>query len=292
MAVLEATLSIEPLSPQIGGIVRGVDLTQELSTETANAIREAFHDYSVLLFPAQAIEPDDQIRFASLFGNADGNEKSRATETDRRERRKGIMYVTNIRENGKPIGSLPDGEMHFHADGAHRAIPYRCTTLYAQRLPSRGGETKFANLYAAYDALSDQMKARLEGLKALHAHETSATLRDQVDDQENGKANRAVHPLVATHPVTGRKSLYLSRLMTRYIIDMDRAESDALLAELIEHAEKPEFVHAHKWTVDDLIIWDNRCVNHARNDFPEDEVRLLRRVTVSEPNDDSKDSEY
>lgn len=292
MTVADTAIRVEPLSKQIGGRVTGVDLTKVLPEETISQIRDAFHAYSVLLFPAQEIGPDDQIRFAAMFGKADGNAKSRKSDKDKLERQKGIMYVTNIRENGVPIGSLPDGEMHFHADGAHRQIPYRCTTLYAQRLPSRGGETKFANLYAAYEALPVSLKERLEGRKALYAHETSATLRDQIKDLGNPLVNQAVHNLVSTHPVTGRKSLYMSRLMTRHILDMDAGESEDLLAELFEHAEKPEFVYEHKWTVDDLIIWDNRCVNHARNDFPEDEVRLLRRVTVSETNDTSTVPEY
>ena len=101
-------------------------------------------------------------------------------------------------------------------------------------------------------------------------------------DETDENLSNAVHPIVRTHPDTGRKSLYLSRLMSRYIIGMERKESDELLAYLFDHAERPEFVHAHRWTPGDLLIWDNRCVNHARNDFPSDEVRLMRRMTVSE----------
>ena len=192
------------------------------------------------------------------------------------------MLITNIRENGKPIGALPDGEMHFHSDGSHRDVPYRATTLYAVQIPSRGGETKFANLYEAYDALPEATKTRIANLKAGYIYDVYATLRDQVNEAADNLSN-AVHSLVKTHPETGRKSLYLSRLMTRRIVGMDRAESDALLNELFEHAERPEFVYAHVWSVGDLLIWDNRCLNHARNDFPAEEIRLMRRVTVSEP---------
>jgi len=283
MTVVDSVLEVRPLSAQIGGLVLGVDLSKEVAQETISEIRDAFLKYAVLCFPGQDIGSDDQARFAAWFGAADGNEKVRDTAQARRERGKGVMYVTNIRENGVPIGSLPDGEMHFHSDGAHRDVPYRCTTLYAQQLPSRGGETKFANLYAAYDALSDEMKQRISALRAVYAHETSATLRDQIDLERQPETDQAIHSLVRTHPETGGKSLYLSRLMTQYIVGMDRAESDALLGKLFEHAEKPEFVYAHSWTINDLIIWDNRCVNHARNDFPDNEVRKLRRVTVSEP---------
>ena len=206
----------------------------------------------------------------------------RPVRNEGKERERGIMLITNIRENGQPIGALPDGEMHFHSDGSHRDVPYRATTLYAVQIPSRGGETKFANLYEAYDALPEATKQRIEGLKAAYIYDVYATLRDQVKEDADNLSN-AVHPLVKTHPETGRKSLYLSRLMTRNIVGMDRAESDRLLEELFEHAERPEFVYAHSWSVGDLLIWDNRCLNHARNDFPAEEIRLMRRVTVSEP---------
>ncbi len=284
MTAVDSTLRIEPLSKAIGARILGVDLAEAQPDHVVAEIRSAFLEYSVLCFPGQRIEPDDQVRFAGYFGNADAGDKPRSRgAAPTRERTKGIMLVTNIRENGEPIGSLPDGEMHFHSDGAHSAVPYRATTLYAVTLPSHGGETKFANLYSAYEALPAAVKDRIAGKKALFAHQTSATLREQVEDIESPRVSFAEHNLVCEHPETGRKSLYISRLMTQYILDMDRDQSRSLLDELIDHAERPEFVYEHTWDVGDLIIWDNRCVNHARNDFPEDQVRLLRRVTVSEP---------
>jgi taurine dioxygenase len=275
-------LKIEPLSPVLGARVTGLDLAQETPEPVKQEMRDAFHKYGVLCFSGQKIEPEDQFRFASVFGRADVGKAGRVIANEGKERERGIMIITNIRENGKPIGSLPDGEMHFHSDGSHRDVPYRATTLYAVQIPSRGGETKFANLYDAYETLSDDMKKRIEGLTASYIYDVYATLRDQVNESADNLSN-AVHPLVKTHPATGRKSLYLSRLMTRSIVGMDRAESDTLLNELFEHAERPEFVYAHTWAVGDLLIWDNRCLNHARNDFPAEEIRLMRRVTVSEP---------
>lgn len=277
-----ADIVIEPMSPVLGARVRGVDLSRHTPEPVKQELRDAFHRYGVLCFPDQKLEPDDQFRFASIFGRADTGKAGRIVANEGKERERGVMIITNIRENGKPIGALPDGEMHFHSDGSHRDVPYRATTLYAVQIPSRGGETKFANLYMAYETLPDEMKARIADLKASYIYDVYATLRDQVNESAENLSN-AVHPLVKTHPATGRKSLYLSRLMSRSIVGMEREESDALLEELFEHAERPEFVYAHEWTVGDLLIWDNRCLNHARNDFPADEIRLMRRVTVSEP---------
>lgn len=275
-------LEIEPLSPVVGAAVRGIDWRAPVDDATAHAVRRAFARHAVLCFPDQKLTPDDQLRFADLFGKADGAYRKPPSEDFAGARRRGVMLVTNIRKDGKPIGFLPDGEMQFHSDGAHRDPPYRATTLYAIKIPSRGGETLFANLAAAYEALPADMKARLEGLKTRTVYLYDALTREGTDEADPNLPS-AVHPLVKVHPDTGRKSLYLSRLMTRNILGMDRAESDALLGFLFDHSEKPEFVYAHRWTPGDLVIWDNRCLNHARTDFPAEETRLLRRYTVSEP---------
>ncbi len=281
MAVADVQIGIEPLSPVLGGRITGVDLSRQLDKSTQDAMREAFARYSVLCFPGQDISEDDQARFCAMFGKADSANISKDEKGEGKTRARGIMFITNIRENGKAIGSLPDGEMQFHSDGSHRAVPYRATTLYAVKVPSRGGETKFANLYATYDALPQATKDRLDGLQIRYVYRVDAVYREQTDESDESLSS-AIHPLVRTHPDTGRKSLYLSRLMSRAVVGMDRAESDKLLEELFEHAEKPEFVYAHKWTPGDILIWDNRCLNHARNDFPAEEVRLMRRMTVSE----------
>ena len=127
-----------------------------------------------------------------------------------------------------------------------------------------------------------EMKERIADLKTQVVYDYDAQERSLTDD-EDSTLPRAIHDLVKTHPVTGKKALYLSRLMTKRVVDMDPTEGEALLLELFDHAEKPEFVYAHKWHVDDLVIWDNRCLNHARTDFPAEERRMLRRYTVSEP---------
>lgn len=275
------TIDLEPLSDALGMAVRGIDLRETLDDRTQDELRALFSKHCVLCFPDQKISAEDQRRFAAMFGRVDGAYRSKSSGDLKKSATRGVMLVSNIRKDGKPIGSLPDGEMQFHSDGAHRQFPYRATTLFGIRIPSTGGNTMFANLQAAYDALSPEMKERVEGLKSQTVYDYSAQDRSTIGADPT--LPRAQHPLVKTHQVTGRKSLYLSRLMTEKILDMAPAESEALLMELFEHAEKPEFVYSHKWTPGDLVIWDNRSTNHARTDFPDEEQRLLRRYTVSDP---------
>ena len=274
-------IKIEPTHPALGARVTGVDLRLPIQPEIADALRDAFARYAVLCLPDQILEAEHQVAFASVFGPVD-DDKRQLDDPNKQQSRRGVMYVSNIREDGKPIGVLPDGEMHFHSDGMHRERPYRATVLYAMKVPSRGGDTLFSSQAAAFEALPADKRHRLEGLRGRHVFNYNKTTRADMRTDPDETAF-AIHPLVLTHPDTGRKSLYLSRLMTRDIVGLDDAESEALLLELLDHCERPEFVYAHKWTPNDLVIWDNRSVNHARTDFPAEEPRLLRRYTVSEP---------
>jgi taurine dioxygenase len=272
-------LSITPLSETLGARIEGLDLRKRPQGDDLDQVRRVFLDRQVVCFPAQTISAANQIDFCSLFGAADSDYKAPPQAND--DYRKGVMLVSNVRKNGVPIGNLPDGDMQFHSDGAHRDSPYLATTLYAIRVPSQGGDTLFANLYAAYEGLDDAMKARLAGLKVHNSYILDATKRDE-EAREGGLLREAEHPLVRTHPETGRKALYVNRLMSRYIVGLDEAEGSALLDELLDQVERPEYIYAHKWTQGDFLMWDNRCVNHARTDFPAEETRLLRRYTISE----------
>ncbi|MEC8623166.1 MAG: TauD/TfdA family dioxygenase [Pseudomonadota bacterium] len=274
------TISIEPLSKVLGARIVGLDLRLPVDVSLGDVLREAFSYYSVLCLSDQEIEADHQADFASLFGKVDRSPHRPTDNPNERQSTRGVMYVSNIKRDGKHIGVLPDGEMHFHSDGSHRENPYRATSLYAIKVPSSGGQTMFANLAAAYDHLEEATKQRLEGLTANHVFNYNKTRREDIP--KNAEAY-AEHPLVRTHPITGRKSLYLSRLMTARINGLEEKESEELLLDLLDHCESPEFVYTHEWVPGDLIIWDNRSVNHARKDFPREQERLLRRFTVSEP---------
>ena len=188
------------------------------------------------------------------------------------------MMISNIRENGETIGALPDGEMMFHHDTIHRPDPHKATLLYSVEIPSYGGDTLFASGTAAYDTLDPAIKAKLEGRRAVNYYVYNSVVRN--DKQAVDATSQAVHPVIRTHDETGRKAIYVNRLMSVKIEDLPDDESDALLNLLFDHSEKPEFVYTHVWRKGDLIVWDNRCSSHARTDFPSDQRRLLLRTTV------------
>lgn len=266
-------LSVRPLTPVIGAEILGLDLRQPLDPATVTALRTAWHDHAVLLLRDQELTEADQIRFGESFG-----ELGRVF-SHREGRHPAILLVSNIRENGKLIGALPDGEMQFHSDQCYVEHPPAGTMLYGIEIPSQGGDTMFASMYAAYDTLSDAMKATLEGLRGINYYDptTDYVVRK---GPPSAKALTWTHPVIRVHPATGRKALYVNRLMTYAIEGMPEAESEKLLNALFDHQEQRQSVYQHVWRPGDVILWDNRCTLHARTDFSAAERRLLRRITV------------
>jgi taurine dioxygenase len=264
---------VTKISPSIGAEIHGVDLRAPITATLKQKLLDAWHEHLIILLRDQKLDEDAQVRFASAFGEPAKVSSGRSFS----QKHPSVMLVSNIRENGKTIGALPDGEMHFHTDQCHQEIPAKATILYAIEIPSHGGDTHFANAYAAYDALPEDVKERLAGRRALNAYEKDTTIRS--DSYESAGAHYW-HPAVRVHPVTGRKALYVNRLMTREIEGLPRKESDELLSFLFDHQEQPRFVYEHVWRPGDLVMWDNRCTLHARTDFPADQRRLLRRVTI------------
>ena len=190
------------------------------------------------------------------------------------------MLVTNIVENGKSIGSFGDGEMWFHHDTSYFPQPNRATLLYSVKITSWGGQTCFSNMYQAYDNIPRALRDRLEGRKVLQVHDYKRRERIDVDSVDLSKIQHQEQPIFVTHPATGRKALYVSRLMSAQIEGLSKSESDAALDQLFDIAEDPAIVYEHAWRLGDLIIWDNWCSIHARKDFPREEPRLMRRLTI------------
>jgi taurine dioxygenase len=188
------------------------------------------------------------------------------------------MLISNIRENGEPIGALPDGEMMFHHDMIHAPIPHNGTFLYSVEIPTHGGNTLFASGYAAYDTMDPALRAKLEGKTALHLYNYGSTKKG--DGHGTEAFGQSKHPAFRTHEETKRKAVYVNRLMTTGIEGMPDEEAQPLLEAVFDHAEKPEFVYEHVWRVGDLLLWDNRCSSHARTDFPADQRRLMLRTTI------------
>jgi taurine dioxygenase len=278
------SLVIKPLSPALGAEIVGVDLRKELPKQTVSDIVDAWHQHLVVVFRNQSLSEDDQIGFARHFGAL----QQRTRPAEARNEASVIkhpeltMLVSNIRENGKLLGSLPDGEMHFHSDQCYLEKPANGTFLYAIEIPSQGGDTLFLNMYKAYEALPAALKARVDGRKALNAYLYDSTTREVNGSKLDLTAHpHYVQPMVRTHPDTKRKALYVNRLMTWSVEDMDESESNALLDQLFAHIEQDQFIYAHHWRVGDLVLWDNRCTLHARTDFSDKERRLLRRHVVT-----------
>ncbi len=191
------------------------------------------------------------------------------------------MLVSNIREDGQPIGAHPDGEMMWHTDTAYTSSPHKATTLFGVEVPETGGNTKFSNQYLVYDALPAALKQRLAGAKAMNAYEFGTTVKD-FERYDRASVPHHAHPVFRKHPETRRTAVYVCPLMTEEIIGCGQAESTAVLAEIYAIQGRDEFVYEHVWRAGDLVMWDNRCLLHARTDFPRDQRRLLRRVTISD----------
>ena len=275
-----AEIDVIPLSDAIGAEVRGLDLREPLDGATRDAVEQAWYDHIVLAFRDQDLSFDQQKDFARQFGDISvrGGDSATAQEKALSEN---VMLVSNIRENGKPIGTLPDGEMMFHSDTPYFEDPRKATLLYAVEVPSRGGETKFSNSYRVAETLPEEIKRKLAGKKAMQIYDYG-TQHKGADSYDFDRHPHFAHPVFRKHPETGRTSLFVSELMTVRIEGLPADESDEILDFLFRHQEKDAFVYAHSWRPGDLLMWDNRCSVHARNDFPSDERRLLRRLTLSD----------
>jgi taurine dioxygenase len=274
-----STLEVVPLTQYIGAELRGIDLRERPDDETVRAIYQAWLDHLVIVFPGQQLSQEDLIRVTGYFGelNALGRPPKYFPKGYDRLL-PGIMLISNIRENGEPIGALPDGEMMFHHDMIHAEIPSKGTFLYSVEIPSTGGNTLFASGYAAYDTLDPGIRDRLEGRKAFHHYNFGSTIRG--DGKGVEAFAESMHPVFRTHEETGRKAVYVNRLMTMKVEGLPEDEGQRLLNAVWDHSERPEFVYEHVWRVGDLVLWDNRCSTHARTDFPATERRLMLRTTL------------
>jgi taurine dioxygenase len=276
-------LKATPLSDALGAEISGVDLKRPLSPAAVAAVKRAWNEHLVLVFRDQEITQDEQLRFASYFGELGSRRKAPPQLKSRAEGilqdHEKILLVTNIRIDGEAIGAFGDGEFWFHIDSGYTPCPYKYTFLFALELPSEGGNTLFSNMYKAYDAVPDVLKRQLGGKRALHIHEYNRN-RQASHAQDLSKVPHAYHPVFVTHPDTGRKSLFVDRLMTTRIEGFSEEESAAILEQLYEIGERREFIYEHVWQPGDFLMWDNRCTIHARTDFPKNERRLLRRCAV------------
>jgi taurine dioxygenase len=274
-------IEVVPTGRALGAEVRGVDLTS-LDDRQFSAVKRAWHQHQVLLIRGQHLRDQDLIAFSRRFGDLDW---APVQETGRRfvEGLPEIYIVSNVKVDGEPIGSLGAGEAVWHTDMSYLDVPPMASMLYALEVPPAGGNTSFCSMYAIYDALSADMKRRIASLTIKHdgTYNSGGYLRQGVTATDDPRTSPgAVHPLVCTHPDTGRKMLYLGRRRNAYLVGLELAESEALLNQLSQFVEQPEFSWEHVWRVGDLVMWDNRCTMHRRDPFDDSARRIMHRTQI------------
>jgi alpha-ketoglutarate-dependent 2,4-dichlorophenoxyacetate dioxygenase len=281
-------VSIRQLHDVFFGEVSGVDLTRPLHADDVAAIEAGMDRYAVLVFHGQNITDEQQKAFSQNFGPLEDSRGGNVTLPQDRRLDSGMNDVSNLGKDGKPLARdsrqrlFNLGNSLWHSDSSFRATPAKYSLLSARVVNKKGGNTEFADMRAAYDALDDETKREIEDLICEHSLMYSRGSLGFVDytDEEKELFKPVRQRLVRTHPVTGRKSLYLSS-HAGGIVGMPVPEARLLLSDLKEHATQPRFVYAHKWTLHDLIIWDNRQTMHRVRRYDESQPRDMRRTTVA-----------
>jgi taurine dioxygenase len=274
-------ITVTPTGAALGAEVGGIDLRRIGDSEFA-AIHRAWLDHLALLFRGQALSDDDMIAFSRRFGALDF---APIQENGRRfvDGHPEIYVVSNVIENGVAIGSLGAGEAVWHTDMSYLEDPPKASMLYAIEIPPAGGNTGFTNMYCAYEALPDALKQRVSGRRVKHdgTYNSGGYVRQGVTPTDDPReAPGMYHPLVCTHPETGRKCLYLGRRRNAYIEGLALAESEALLDEVWRYATRDELSWYNTWRVGDVVLWDNRCTMHRRDPFDASSRRIMHRTQM------------
>jgi alpha-ketoglutarate-dependent 2,4-dichlorophenoxyacetate dioxygenase len=280
-------VSINQIHPVFVGEASGVDLRKPLSGDDVAAIEAGMDRYAVLVFHDQDVTDEQQIAFSRNFGEIENSAGGNVTKPHEKRLHPLMNDVSNLGEDHRPLARddrrrlFNLGNQLWHSDSSFRAIPAKYSLLSARTVAKKGGNTEFADMRAAYDALDEEMKALIDDLVCEHSLLFSRGLLGfEVTPEERTMFRPVRQRLVRTHPVTGRKSLYLSS-HAGTIVGWPIPEARALLRDLTEHATQPEFVYVHKWRKYDLVMWDNRQVMHRVRRFDESEVRDMRRTTVA-----------
>ena len=280
-------LKVQRSSAPLGAEILGVDLSGGMSDAVFREIVDLFHEHEVIFFRNQKLSPEQHVAFSKRFGVLEHHVRQDCCRPGFPE----LFVVSNVVENGKPIGSQ-DAGLFWHSDLCYLKEPSRGSLFYAREVPvdAQGrpvGDTMFASATAAYNALPDADKRRLQGLQAINSYakgyyrDRKSGPRKPLTEEQQKKTPDVAHPIVRTHPFTGKKCLFLNEGYTSSIVGMDAAEGDALLARLFEHATRPEFVYRHQWRVGDFLMWDNCSTQHrAVMDYQLPQRRLMERATL------------
>ena len=276
------SIEVRPSGSALGADILGVDLSKDLADATFNEIYKAWNEHLVLRIRNQQLDDDALTAFSIRFGELD-MAPARPADTPHHPTRPEIAVMSNIIQDGKPIGGLGNSELVWHQDMSYKDLPPKASLLYGIETPKTGGDTSFYNLYKAYETLPADLKARVEALNCKHdatrnsAGELRAGLRDTYSNEERPGA---VHPMVVRHPDTGRKTLYVGRRPNAWIVGLDEAESDQLLDEVWGHINNGEHHWTQEWQPGDLVIWDNRCTLHRRGQLDPSQRRRMHRTQV------------
>ena len=274
--------AVKPLHPLIGCEISGIALAQAVSPALFAKVYEAFLDYQLIVFDDVDLPPATQVAFARNFGEVQVHVLS---DQYGLEDHPEIYFLSNLDQDGNPSGKHPDkGTLYWHTDGSWRERTGQATMMYSEIVPKAGGETEFADMYAAYDSLPAAMKAKIEGRRAFHNLDFSRTRRhgeDLLTAEQKAKVPPVAHPIVRTHPETKRKAIFLGD-HAEWIEGMDYAEGRALIEELNATITPPAHVYTHHWTPRQCMVWDNRCLLHRATGFDEaGDKRVMRRCTIN-----------
>lgn len=271
-------IEVLPVSEALGAEIRGVDLSQALDPETVAAIKAAWAEHLVLLFRDQQLTEEQHIRFSGYLGELIVPNVSGLTARENPE----ILLVSNMDSDGELSDkSLGNAEALWHSDMTYMEDPPAGSCLYGRNIPPEGGNTCFCNMYSACEELDPDLRERVSGMRAIHdaSRNSAGGLRDGYKPESDPrKTPGPQHPIVRTHPVTGREVLYLGRRAFSYAVGLELDESEELLEQLWGHATQQKFAWCHEWRVGDVIVWDNRCVLHRREPFDNSFQRVMHRT--------------
>jgi len=276
------TISIESLDAALGAEISDIDLSEPIAQTDVDAIEDAWRTRLVVVFHGQSLSDPQLLAFSRRFGDLDPPGPNPFGEPFNKQHPE-INVISNVVQAGKPIGNLGDGEAVWHADMTYVDLPPKAAMLYSLEVPPSGGNTYFADMFAAYVTLPADLKKAAEEKVAVHdASRNSAGMlrkgyKEVTDVRETVGAR---HPLVRTDPQTGRKALFLGRRPNSYVLGLDVAESEVLLDALWAHATQPRFAMCHQWKVGDLLMWNNLSVLHRRDPFDPNSRRVMHRTQI------------